>query len=67
MGLRFVVLLLFYKETITFRQSFLLPTDTLEKCLKRSINIYITTVPTCSGVITIIRVRTFELVTVTFW
>jgi len=36
----------------------LLPTDAQENCFKMSIKIYIKTVPTCFGVITIIRERT---------
>jgi hypothetical protein len=34
------------------------PSDVQENCFKRSIKIYIKTVPTCFGVITIIRERT---------
>jgi len=39
----------------TYYQSLLLPTDAQENCFKGSIKIYIKTVPTCFGVITIIR------------
>jgi hypothetical protein len=39
-------------------QSFYLPTDAQENCLKTSIKIYVKTAPTRFGVITIIRERT---------
>jgi hypothetical protein len=36
---------------------FRLPTDTQEFCFKRNIKIYVKNVPTCFGLITIIRER----------
>jgi hypothetical protein len=39
-------------------QSLYLPTEAQEFCFKRNIKIYIKNVPTCFGLITIIRERT---------
>jgi len=47
-------------------QIFLFTNWCTENCFKKNIEIYINTVPTCFGAITIIKERIFELAKVTF-
>jgi len=49
----------FYSRTVHLEiiKVFYLPTDAQENCFKKNIKIYIKTVPTCFGAITIIRER----------